>query len=185
MPGKSTEFFEHEGNDEEQGEWSMRLLCDRDVAKSSHGVCVRNHPLVQEEVHGGVRLAFLKNARRQIWTNILKGVSRYKTTFMASLDVKTASVASMILSLTGVQGYVVAALLAEMKDVKSPAFFENCETEFRHSKCIRHGGSGVMEARGQKCFERRTRKNGGPEMETCFGGTYYSMTTKEVGLHGE
>ena len=37
-----------------------------------------------------------------------------------------------VLSLTEVHGHVVAALLAEMQDVKGPAFFENCETEVRH-----------------------------------------------------
>ena len=65
---------------------------------------------------------------------------RYKTMYMASLDVKTAfdvarpSVVSKIL-----HGHV-AALLAEMQDVKGSACFENCETEFRYSKCIRQGG---------------------------------------------
>ena len=65
---------------------------------------------------------------------------------MASLDVKTAfdvakpSVVSKILSLIGTHGHVVAALLAEMQDVQGSACFENCETEFRYSKCIRQGG---------------------------------------------
>ena len=65
--------------------------------------------------------------------------------YMASLDVKTAfDVAkpsvSKILSLIGTHGHVVAALLAEMQDLKGSACFENCETEFRYSKCIRQGG---------------------------------------------
>ena len=34
---------------------------------------------------------------------------------------------------------MVAALLAEM-DVRCSLCFENCETELRHSKCIRQGG---------------------------------------------
>ena len=56
--------------------------------------------------------------------------------YMASLDVKTAfdvakpSVVSKILSLIGTLGHVVAALLAEMQDVKGSACFENCEAEF-------------------------------------------------------
>ena len=47
---------------------------------------------------------------------------------------------SKILSLTGTHGHVVAALLAEMQDVTGSARFENCETQFRYSKCIRQGG---------------------------------------------
>ena len=74
------------------------------------------------------------------------GMFKYKTMFMASLDVKTAFdvakplVVSKILSLIGAHGHVVAALLAEMQDVKGSACLENCETEFRYSKCIRQGG---------------------------------------------
>ena len=66
--------------------------------------------------------------------------------YMARLDVKTAfDVAkplevSKILSLIGAHGHVVAALLAEMQDVKGSACFENCEAEFRCSKCSRQGG---------------------------------------------
>ena len=66
--------------------------------------------------------------------------------YMASLDVKTAfdvarpSVVSKILSFIVSHGHVVAALLAEMQDVKGSACFETCETEFRYSKCIRQGG---------------------------------------------
>ena len=64
---------------------------------------------------------------------------------MANLDVKTAfdvakpSVVSKILSLIGTHGHVVAALLAEMQDTKGSACFENCETNFRYSKCMRQG----------------------------------------------
>ena len=47
---------------------------------------------------------------------------------------------SKILSLFRTHGHVVAALLAEMQDVKGSACFENCETEFRYSKCTRQGG---------------------------------------------
>ena len=50
------------------------------------------------------------------------------------------SVVSKIPSLTGVHGHVVAATLAEMQDVHGSACFENCEIEFRYSKCIRQGG---------------------------------------------
>ena len=71
---------------------------------------------------------------------------RYNTAFMTSLDVKTAfdvaepSVVSKILTRTGVHGHLTAALLAEMQDVWGSASFENCETEFRYSRCIRQGG---------------------------------------------
>ena len=74
------------------------------------------------------------------------GKFKYKTMYMASLDVKTAfdvakpSVVSQILSLIGTHGHVVSALLPEMQDMKGSAWFENCETEFRYSKCIRQGG---------------------------------------------
>ena len=81
--------------------------------------------------------------RRKDWE---PGKFRYKTMYMASLDVKTAfdvarpSVVSKILSLIGTHGHVVAALLAEMQDVKGSACSETCETEFRYSRCIRQGG---------------------------------------------
>ena len=50
------------------------------------------------------------------------------------------AVVSNILTLTGVHGHVAAALLAEMQDVRGSASFENIETEFRSSKCIRQDG---------------------------------------------
>ena len=63
---------------------------------------------------------------------------------MASLDMKTAFVAkpslvSKILSLTGVHGHLMVALLAKMQDVRESACFENSETEFRYSTCLRQG----------------------------------------------
>ena len=67
-------------------------------------------------------------------------------TIMASLDVKTAfdvakpAVVSKVITLTGVHGHLTAALLAEMQDVRGSASFENSETEFRYSRCIRQGG---------------------------------------------
>ena len=74
------------------------------------------------------------------------GLFRYITAFIASLDVMTAfdvaslALVSKILTLTGVPGHLTAALLAEMQDVRGSASFENCETEFRYSRCIRQGG---------------------------------------------
>ena len=65
---------------------------------------------------------------------------------MASSNVKTAfdvakpAVVSKVLTLTGVHGHLTAALLAEMQDVRGSASFENSETEFRYSQCIRQGG---------------------------------------------
>ena len=79
-------------------------------------------------------------------TDLQPGFYRYSTAFMASLDVKTAFdvakplVVSRILTLTGIHGHVVAASLAEMQDVRGLACFENSETEFRYSRCIRQGG---------------------------------------------
>ena len=86
------------------------------------------------------------------------GMYRYNKAFMASLCVETAfgvtkpSVVSKILTLTGVHGHLTA-LLAEMQDVWRSACFENSETEFRYSRCIRQGGgsSGVMGTCGQVC----------------------------------
>ena len=72
--------------------------------------------------------------------------NKYKTAFVASLDVKTAcdvarpAVISRVLSLRAVHGHVVAALLTEMQDVQGSACFETCETEFRYPGCIRQGG---------------------------------------------
>ena len=74
---------------------------------------------------------------------------------MASLDVKMAfdvakpSVVSKIFTLTGVHGHVAAASLAEMQDVRGPACFENCETEFGYSRCIRQGGVEAPVSRGR------------------------------------
>ena len=54
------------------------------------------------------------------------------------------------LSLTGVCGHVVVALLAVMQDVKGSACFENCETEFRYSRCIRQGSVEAPRAVGTR-----------------------------------
>ena len=76
---------------------------------------------------------------------------------VASLDVKTAfdvanpSVVSRILTLRGVRGHLTASLPAELQDVRGCACFENSETEFRYSGCVRQGGveAGVVETCGQ------------------------------------
>ena len=39
---------------------------------------------------------------------------------------------------------MAAALLAEMQDVRGSACFENSETDFRHSRCVRQGGVGAL-----------------------------------------
>ena len=57
-----------------------------------------------------------------------------------AFDVARPGVVSKILTLTGVHGHLTAALLAEMQDVRGSASFENSETEFRYSRCIRQGG---------------------------------------------
>ena len=95
--------------------------------------------------------------RRKDWE---PGKFRYKTMYMASLDVKTAfdvarpSVVSKILSLIGTHGHVVAALLAEMQDVKGSACFETCETEFRS----RRGGSTGSVVTGCKISPLESRR---------------------------
>ena len=64
---------------------------------------------------------------------------------MASLDVRSAhdvakpSMVSRILAHMGTHGHVVGALLEEMKDVRGSPCFDNCETEFRYSRCTRQG----------------------------------------------
>ena len=68
---------------------------------------------------------------------VARGFDRYKTAFL--VDAAKPSVVSRILSLTGVHGHVAGALLAEMQDVQGSACFENCETTFRYSRCIRQG----------------------------------------------
>ena len=79
-------------------------------------------------------------------TDLQPGLFRYNTAIMASLDVKTAfdvarsTVVSKILTLIGVHGHLTAAPLAEMRDVRESASFENSETEVRYSRCIRQGG---------------------------------------------
>ena len=79
-------------------------------------------------------------------TDLQQGLCRYNTAFMTTLDVKTAfdvakpAAASRILTLTRVHGHVAAALLAEMQDVRGSACFENSDTEFRYSRCIRQCG---------------------------------------------
>ena len=91
--------------------------------------------------------------------SICPGRNRYNTAFVASLDVKTAfdvakpSMVSKILTLTGVHGHLTAPLLAEMQEVRGSASFENSETEFRHSRCIRQGGvvALVLWGRVAKC----------------------------------
>ena len=72
-------------------------------------------------------------------------MKRYNTALVASLDVKTAfdvatpSEVSKILTLTGVQSHLTAALLAEMQDVPGSTCFENSEPEFRYLRGIRRG----------------------------------------------
>ena len=57
-----------------------------------------------------------------------------------AFDVAKPSVVPKILTRTGVHGHLTAALLAEMQDVRGSTSVENCETEFRYSRCIRQGG---------------------------------------------
>ena len=102
-------------------------------------------------------------------TDLAPGIYRYKTAFISSLDVETAFDVGKLLVvsflLIGVSGHVVAAFLAEMQDVRGSACFENCETAFRYSRCIRQGGVEAVCCGGawpNACFGK-PRKNGRPE----------------------
>ena len=107
------------------------------------------------------------------------GRYRYNTAFMDSLDVKTAfdvakpPVVSKILTLT-------VALLAEMQDVRGSASFENSETKFQYSWCIRQGGVEAPVLWGRvakyvlwKAEEKWTPKGWG----SSFGGEHDSEYT--------
>ena len=106
-------------------------------------------PIVWKRLHVGAERgvncehmqALLTNILQRHWewqedrrTDLEPGFYRYNT-----LDVAKPSVLSRIPSLTGAHGHV-AALLAEMQDVQGSACFENCDTEFGGSRCIRQGG---------------------------------------------
>ena len=112
---------------------------------------------------------------------------------IASLDVKTSfdvakhSVVSKVLSLTGAHGHVVAALLSELQDVQGSPCFDNCETEFRLSKCIRQGGEpwpntwyGQPRTRGRP-EGGDLRSEGSTTMSMCSGYDVigYSETAKK------
>ena len=83
------------------------------------------------------------------------------------------SVVSKIVTLTGVHGHLTAALLADMQDVQGSACFENSETEFRYSGCIRQGGVEVLVLWGRVAkyvlwkAEEKWKANG---WELPFGG---------------
>ena len=105
---------------------------------------------------------------------------------MASLDVKTAfdvanpSVVAKILSLIGTHCHVVAALLAEMQDVKGSARFENCgdgifvtpsasgREEWRHQCC----GGGWLST-----YFGKLKKDGKPEDGDCHFGRNLTAST--------
>ena len=133
--------------------WYTTVLVDLLREEKEPIECMSLHVGAERGVNCEHMQALLTNLQQKHWKwqeNRRKdwgpGKFRYKTMYMASLDVKTAfdvarpSVVSKILSIIGTHGHVVAALLAEMHNVKGSACFENCETEFRYSKCIRQGG---------------------------------------------
>ena len=77
-----------------------------------------------------------------------------------AFDVVNPSVVSRILALTGVHGHVAAALLAEMQGVRGSACLENCETEFKHSRCIRQGVEAVGTCGQKRVVESRGKVEG-------------------------
>ena len=104
--------------------------------------------------------------REESYASFIDEYTAETLALMASLDVKTAfdvakpSAASKILSLTGVHGHVVAALLDEMKDVRDtrkmfPPWRRGC------SAVRRRGQICIVESRGEvanqglgTCFRR-------------------------------
>ena len=72
----------------------------------------------------------------------VQGMCRYAKTDMNSLDVKIAADVAQPnmeeISLTHFPVHVMttAAILSEMMNIGGSAVFENCETEFRYSRCI-------------------------------------------------
>ena len=100
------------------------------------------------------------------------------------------SVVSKIVTLTETHGHVLAALLAQMKDLRS-ACFENCEAEFRYSRCIRQRGVEAAKYVLWKAEEKWKTRGVGDLLsegnlttstysEECCGQTIagYSVTTK-------
>ena len=64
--------------------------------------------------------------------------------YIASMYVRPFVVAkpgatAEILDVVGVRGWIIAALLEEVKDLKLVASFESCEMELRYSTCIGRG----------------------------------------------
>ena len=124
--------------------------------------------------------------------------------FMASLALKTAvdvaklPVVAKRLTLSGVHGHLTAALLAEIQDVRGSASFENSETEFRYSRCIRQGGveATVLWGRVAKYVQWKAKGWGLP-----FGGRHDNeyvlrgmmladsywlfCDNREIDMHGE
>ena len=100
--------------------------------------------------------------RREDW---VPGFFKYQTTFVTSLDVRTAfdmaepSVVSRVLTSMEVQGHAVAALFEEMKDLRSSACCENCETEFGYPE---RGCPNVMENSCRICAVEKLKKHGRP-----------------------
>ena len=133
--------------------WYTTVLVDMLHDEQEPSAWKRLHVGAERRVNCEHMQALVTNILQRHWewqddsrVDLQPGRFRYNTAFMASLDVKTAldvarpAVANKILTLTGVHGHLTAALLAEMQDVRGSASFENCETEFRYSRCIRQGG---------------------------------------------
>ena len=129
----------------------LRGCCGRTAAR-------RTEAHWMEELHVGAERVSTVSICTVLLTNILqrhwewqedrrdarlRGFFMYQTAFVAGSDVRMAlhvakcSVMCKILTCMVTNGHVVAALWEEMKDVRSSACFENSETEFRYSRCIR------------------------------------------------
>ena len=139
------------------------------------------------------------------WTDLQPGFYRYNTAFLASLDVKTVfdvakpSVVSRILSLTGVHGHVVAALLAEMQDVQGLACFESCRgASARGAWRLQCRGGRVAKYvvwKAEKKVEGQRREDlpsdGRTTTSACFGAWCgltiigFSVIQGKIGMRGE
>ena len=128
----------------------------------------------------GVNCEHLQALVTNIYTAALWQAWMWKTNF----DVAKPPAVSKILTLTGVHGHLTVALLAEMQDVRGSASFEDSETEFRYSRCIRQGGVEapvLWERCSQVCAVEKLKKSGEPKVGSCLSEDSMTMSLCCVG----
>ena len=72
-------------------------------------------------------------------------------------------------------------LLAEMQDVQGSACFENCETEFTYSRCIRQGGVEAPVFAGS-CGQMRVVERRGKVLEVQRVGNSHSAGSTTINV---